>query len=165
MHFHYEQTFNLKPGWTSDAMVFNIIGPTYSIFLDTMLNNVAPCFMKLNDNDWSLISTKRCLQQFLIIRSEQQCCIINFWLPCSTKANLPSCEMEFCHQQLIKNKKFKKFQEFSSSERKKPFKCPWWCIHCPITQEHDTCCPITLLVLKSGQLIANQIWEFCDSYD
>ena len=22
-----------------------------------------------------------------------------------------------------------------------------------------------LLVLKSGQLIANQIWEFCDSYD
>ena len=22
-----------------------------------------------------------------------------------------------------------------------------------------------LLVLKSGQLIANQIWEFCDNYD
>ena len=33
---------------------------------------------------------------------------------------------------------------------------------------HDAYCPITLsvlLVLKSGQLIANQMWEFCYSYD
>ena len=165
MHFHYEQTFNLKPGWTSDAMVFNIIGPTYSIFLDTMLNNVAPCFMKLNDNDWSLISTKRCLQQFLIIRSEQQCCIILATLFNKGKLAYLWNGVLSPTILLIKNQKFKKFQEFSSSERKKPFKCPWWCIYCPITQEHDTCCPVTLLVLKSGQLIANQIWEFCDSYD
>ena len=48
-------------------------------------------------------------------------------------------------------------KSFLASMEKKPFKCACYGVYRPITQEHDTCCPITLLVLKSGQLIANQI--------
>ena len=54
---------------------------------------------------------------------------------------------------------------FASIEKKKPFKRAREGAYCQIT--YDAHCPIKLskLRLKSGQLIANQIWEFFYSYD
>ena len=52
---------------------------------------------------------------------------------------------------------------FSLAVKKKPFKCMHAMMHTVLLHRHDAyVCPITLSwMLKSEQLIANQIYEFC----